>query len=257
MLGRKIRSAIEAEQFHPGVLGMFVNPFYFARKGLHRGIARFAGRIRGATLDVGCGRKPYEGLFHVTRYVGLEIDTPANRSSKKADRFYDGKVFPFGDGEFDSAVVNEVFEHVFNPDEFLRELNRVLKPGGLLLMTVPFAWDEHDIPHDYARYSSFGLAATLGRHGFSVLEQVKSMGDIRAVVQMLTNYIYVKTATGNGYFDLLACLLLIAPFNVLGEVLALVLPRNDRFYLDNIVLARKDGPGAFAAGSDAGGGKTP
>ena len=74
---------------------------------------------------------------------------------------------------------------------------------------------------------------------------------------MLTNYIYVKTATGNGYFDLLACLLLIAPFNVLGEVLALVLPRNDRFYLDNIVLARKDGPGAFAAGSDAGGGKTP
>ncbi|RME57501.1 class I SAM-dependent methyltransferase, partial [Candidatus Parcubacteria bacterium] len=153
---------------------MFINPFYFARKGLAGHIADLADRVTGKTLDVGCGSKPYESLYASSEYIGLEYDTPENRASKEADFFYDGETFPFESASFDSVVANEVFEHVFNPDRFLDEVHRVLKSGGRLLMTMPFVWDEHEQPHDFARYSSFGIRYLLEKHGFEIVDQRKS-----------------------------------------------------------------------------------
>lgn len=196
-------------------------------------------RISGRTLDVGCGSKPYEQLYGSTEYVGLEYDTPQNRSGKKADYLYDGKTFPFGDGEFDSMVPNEVFEHVFNPDRFLDETHRVLTPGGMILMTMPFVWDEHEQPHDFARYSSFSIRYLLERHGFEIIEQRKSMDEVRVIFQLINTYIYKKTATTNAWLNLVLTVLLMAPFNVLGELLHWVLPRDPDLYLDNILLARR------------------
>jgi SAM-dependent methyltransferase len=240
MLKDAAKAYLEKQQYFPNWFGMFVNPYYFSRKGLYANIADLAGNIDGKILDVGCGQKPYAALFKSSEYIGLEIDTPENRRTKKADCFYDGSRFPFSDQEFDSVVVNEVFEHVFNPVEFLMEIKRVLKPGGMLLMTVPFCWDEHEQPHDYARYSSFGLMATVEKQGFTVIEHRKSMNDIRAIFQLLNGYIYKKTfaSVTNSYLGLLANLVLIAPFTVLGELLAKILPRNDDLYLDNIILAK-------------------
>jgi SAM-dependent methyltransferase len=234
-----IKRYFNKQQFQPDVLGLFVNPFYFARKGLHENISALAEKVSGKILDVGCGQKPYQKLFRFSQYIGLELDSPENRQSKKADYFYDGLKFPFGDGEFDSVVTNEVFEHVFNPADFLREINRVLKPAGMLLMTAPFVWDEHEQPNDYARYSSFGLIAIIERHGFKVIERRKSMGDIRAIFQLLNGYFYKKTVSRYGYVNLLTTLVLMAPFNVLGELLSKMLPKNDDLYLDNIILAQK------------------
>lgn len=230
------------QHFNPDILGVFVNPFYFARKGLYENISALAAKVSGKILDVGCGQKPYEKLFKSSQYIGLEIDTYENRRNKKADYFYDGNKFPFQDSEFDGIVVNEVFEHVFNPSDFLAEINRVLKPEGMLLMTVPFVWDEHEQPHDYARYSSFGLISIVEKNGFKVIEHRKSMNDIRVIFQMLTGYIYKKSVSRSGYLNLLTTLFLMAPFNVLGEILSKILPRNDDLYLDNILLAQKKRP---------------
>jgi SAM-dependent methyltransferase len=235
----KMIEFMQKEQFQPTFLGLFVNPFYFARKGLYKNISSLAHYISGKTLDVGCGQKPYEELFRYSRYIGLEIDTPENRQNKKADYYYDGLSFPFQDHEFDSIVVNEVFEHVFNPDDFLREMNRVLKPEGKMLMTVPFCWDEHEQPNDFARYSSFGLIAIVEKHGFKVIESRKSMNDIRVIFQLLNGYLYKKTVTSNSYLNLLTTFFLMAPFNVLGELLSKILPGNNDLYLDNIILAQK------------------
>jgi len=234
-----LRARYQRESFFPTWLGMFINPFYFARKGLAAHVRDLGKCISGRTLDIGCGSKPYEQLYGSTEYVGLEYDTPQNRSSKKAEHFYDGKTFPFEDGEFDSLVANEVFEHVFNPDRFLDEAHRVLKPGGMVLMTMPFVWDEHEQPHDFARYSSFGIRHLLEKHGFEVIEQRKSMDDVRVIFQLINAYIYKKTVTGNGWVNFATTLLLMAPFNLVGEILAWALPRNPDLYLDNIVLARR------------------
>jgi SAM-dependent methyltransferase len=239
MIGEWLRLRYNEAQFRPGLLSVLVNPFHFSRKGLYQHIRALAAEIRGKTLDVGCGRKPYESLFPSSEYIGLEIDTPENRKNKKADVYYDGNRFPFANAEFDSVVINEVFEHVFRPDDFLSEVRRVLKPGGALLMTVPFVWDEHETPSDYARYSSYGLSAILGKHGFRVEVLRKSIDDIRVVFQLLTGYIYKKTVTQSAPLNALLTLLLISPFNLLGELFGIFLPKNEDLYLDNVVLARK------------------
>ena len=234
-----LRNRYTRETFFPTWLSIFINPFYFARKGLARHIRDLGKNITGRTLDVGCGNKPYEHLYASSEYIGLEYDTPENRAAKRADYFYDGETFPFEDASFDSVVATEVFEHVFNPDRFLDEVHRVLRPGGMLLMTMPFVWDEHEQPHDFARYSSFGIRHLLEKHGFEVLEQRKSVDDVRAIFQLINAYIYKKTVTNNGWLNLAATLFLMAPFNLLGEILGFILPRNPDLYLDNIVLARR------------------
>jgi len=183
---------IKKHDFQPGFLGIFFNPFYLTRRALFINIKSLSHHIYGETLDVGCGKKPYQNLFSCSSYIGLEYDTPQNRKSKNAEFFYDGKNFPFSDSKFDSIICNEVLEHVFNPDEFLSEIIRVLKPNGKMLMTVPFVWDEHEQPHDYARYSSFGLKYLLEKNSFEILEQRKSVDDIAAIFQLINAYIYKK-----------------------------------------------------------------
>lgn len=234
-----ITDIVKREQFNPGLIGLFTNPFYFSRRGLFRAVRELGGRLSGRLLDVGCGTKPYEPYLAVAEYVGVEIDTERSRTTSKADRFYDGTALPFGNAEFDSLLCNEVFEHVFNPPEFLTELNRVLKKEGLLLMTVPFVWDEHEQPHDYARYTSFGLRHVLEAHGFAVLDQRKSVADARVIFQLINEYIYKKTYVGNPVLRQMLNTVLIAPFTLLGLAVSALLPSNGDLYLDNVVLARK------------------
>jgi hypothetical protein len=72
-----------------------------------------------------------------------------------------------------------------------------------------------------------------------VVEQRKSMDDIRVIFQLLSAYIYKKTVTKSAWVNLLVTLVLMMPFNILGELLSMITPRNPDLYLDNIVLARK------------------
>lgn len=234
-----IKKVLAKEQYDPSLLGLFVNPFYFARSGLVKEIEARAVYITGKTLDIGCGHKPYKELFASTEYIGLEIDGDENRKNKKADCYYDGHVFPFSDNEFDSVVMFQVFEHVFNPHQFLSEVNRVLKPGGKMLLTVPFVWDEHEQPYDFARYSSFGLRSLLLEHNFEVLEHAKSMNDIRLIFQLINLYIYKKIVSTNKYINLLITLVIISPFNILGQLLSFLSPQNKDLYLDNVILVQK------------------
>lgn len=230
---------LKKQAFFPGFLGLFTNPFYFARKGLYKHIQELAPQVKGTLLDVGCGQKPYRRLFNVNKYVGLEYDTPQNRQSKKADHFYDGHTFPFQNDSFDNVISNQVLEHVFTPDQFLSEINRVLKKEGLFLLTVPFVWDEHEQPLDFARYSSFGLKYILENKGFEIIESRKSVDTIAVIFQLANDYLYKTIVTRNTRLRrMLACLASI-PCNLIGAILEKTLPPNKDLYLDNIVLARK------------------
>jgi SAM-dependent methyltransferase len=234
----KIKKIIEDQYFNPGLLGLIVNPFYIARKGLYTNLSSLGQKITGKTLDVGCGTKPYEKLFNHSTYVGLEFDTGIDSEKKVAEFYYDGKTFPFNESEFDSVVTNQVLEHVFNPDEFLGEINRVLKTNGKLLLTVPFVWDEHEQPYDYARYSSFGLKGLLEKNGFEILDLRKSVNDYSVLVQLFNAYIY-KITRQNIFIKNLTLILIIAPITIFGILISKLLPKNNDLYLDNIVLAKK------------------
>jgi SAM-dependent methyltransferase len=230
---------LRAAEFDPHLLGMLSNPFYFARKALRAEVAAIAPRIKGRLLDIGCGQKPYRALFDVEEYVGLEIDRLDNRRTKAADYFYDGRTMPFPDASFDVSLCNQVLEHVFEPTAFLAEIRRVLRPGGQLLLTVPFVWDEHEQPWDYARYTTFGLLHLLEKSGFDVLEQRRSGCGARTLFQLCNAYLYRITRSHSRAMNAVACILLIAPINVMGELVSRLLPRNPELYLDQVVLARR------------------
>ncbi|MBU1013192.1 MAG: class I SAM-dependent methyltransferase [Bacteroidetes bacterium] len=235
----QLKKIYKREQFAPKFIGLFTNPFYFARKGLNKNVVALAKNLKGKLLDVGCGSKPYEGACNVDDYIGVEIENEANRNNPKVDYFYDGRTLPFEDKRFDSIITNQVFEHVFNPHAFLKEINRVTKIGGLMLMTVPFVWDEHEQPFDYARYSFFGLRHILAEEGFETVEQRKSNNGITVIFQLLNAYIYKITLTKYVFLNLLFTLILMAPINILGLIFSVILPKNNDLYLDNIILAKK------------------
>jgi SAM-dependent methyltransferase len=234
-----LRRQFAARQFKPGIVGVFVNPFFLARRGLWREIEAASPMLTGDLLDVGCGTKPYPSLFTVRSYTGLEIDTPIARQRDVAEAYYDGKSFPFDDASFDAVLCNQVLEHVFKPDDFLSEISRVLRPQGRLLLTVPFVWDEHEQPYDYARYSSFGLRALLERNGFHIVRQRKILADASLLFQMANAYLFKVTGARSILAKLVLRVFLFAPVSMLGLLASALLPRNEDFFLDQLVVAER------------------
>lgn len=227
------------QQFFPGLLGLFVNPYFLARRALVRAIGDLAPRLQGCLLDVGCGTKPYRDLFKVSQYVGIDIDSLRTRKWKVADVLYDGRSLPIEGGSVDSILCSQVLEHVFEPQSFLSELHRVLKPGGRLLLTVPFVWDEHEQPYDYGRYTSFGLSDLLQRHGFEVTDCRKLCADSRALFQLLNAYLVKVSWKWPRPARALLVVTLMALVNALGHAAGALLPRNGDLFLDLVILAEK------------------
>jgi SAM-dependent methyltransferase len=166
-----------------------------------RGAASFAS---GNLLDVGCGDKPYESIFspYVVRYVGAEYDETytgsANARKGKADVVYAGDRLPFGDGEFDTVLSNQVAEHVPNPRMFFAELARVLRVGGSLIVTVPFSYRVHSEPYDFHRFTKYALARYAEDHGL-VVKLLQPRGGFWSVVgQKLMSHMALKYARLGG-----------------------------------------------------------
>lgn len=231
----KIKSYLLREQYRPSFAGLFINPFYFARKAIYKNIKIYAKNITGTTLDIGCGSKPYESLFRTDKYIGMDIEVSGHKhTNSNIDVFYNGTEIPFKDDSFDSIVCFEVLEHVFNPDAFLKEAIRVLKSGGSAIFTVPFIWDEHEQPYDYARYSSFGLKSLFEKNGFKICENRKYLCDLRLFTLLANAYIYkiIRKLIPNKMSYLLI-LPLTSINNILGHVL-LLFPKNEDLYYGNI-----------------------
>lgn len=236
----KLQKYIFKQSFNPDFLSLFINPFFFARKGLYKNIQYFSKQINGIVLDVGCGRKPYKKNFNVQSYIGMDIlNEGHDHSNEDIDIYYDGINFPFENSSFDAIISNQVLEHVFHPNIFLKEINRVLKPNGKLLLTVPFVWDEHEQPNDYARYSIYGLRFILEENGFKIIESKKSTKNIGVIFQLINLYIYKRLSTKNKIFNIIITIAFISWSNIIGLLLSYLLPDNEDLYLDNIILAKK------------------
>lgn len=132
--------------------------------------ARFAASLKpGArVLDAGAGEGDYKRLFAKQRYCGLDLaigDAAWNYS--RLDVVGDLEHLPFRDGTFDACVNIVTLEHVREPARVLSELSRTLAPGGRLFLVAPHEWEEHQQPHDYYRYTRFGLEYLLTQAGLS------------------------------------------------------------------------------------------
>lgn len=233
-LSKQLRS----HYFKPSFAGLFLNPFWIARRALWNAIKAESYLLKGRLLDVGCGAKPYKQFFNVDSYVGLEYDNDSARNLGVADFFYDGYIFPFSSEEFDSVLCNQVLEHVFEPNQFLSEIARVLKKDGMLLLTIPFVWDEHEQPNDYARYTTFGLLCLLNKHGFKLQTQKKLCNNVSILFQLFNGMIF-KWIPKNRLLQLAVTVFLISLISVIGYLLGKMLPSTNDIYLDQLVVAKK------------------
>ncbi len=237
---KKLLSIYKNQLFNPGFIGIFINPFFFVRKGLLNGIKKYSNQLKGKLLDFGCGSKPYKDLFSVDKYIGIDVRSAGHsHETEEIDIYYDGKSLPFKDEVFDSVFCSEVFEHIFNLDETLIELKRVMKKDGRALFTVPFVWDEHEIPFDFGRYSSFGIKYVLEKNGFLVIDLAKSTKFLETVFQFWNLYLFYKIYTKNKYINIVINIFFIAPFTILGIIISGILPNNKNLYNNNIILVKK------------------
>lgn len=113
--------------------------------------------LKGHMLNAGCGNRDIDGYFGE---IGVEKVTNYDISSSIPNAITGPlESMPFVDEQFDSILCNAVLEHVAPVDAILRELIRVLRPGGFLVLAVPFLQPLHECPGDFRRYTEQGLAS--------------------------------------------------------------------------------------------------
>ncbi|MDH4037419.1 MAG: methyltransferase domain-containing protein [Candidatus Krumholzibacteria bacterium] len=167
---------------------------WYANGLLADGVEALAAPLRGErVIDVGCGVQPYRGMLGgFSHYVGF--DSPSRPdSATSADAFGDALALPFTAGCTDAVLCTEVMEHVSDPAAMLAEIHRVLRPGGHLIITVPFTWHIHDEPHDYWRFTEFGLRLVLERGGFEV-EVLRSVNGMLGAILQSRCYLLMHAA---------------------------------------------------------------
>jgi SAM-dependent methyltransferase len=156
------------ENFLAPRLGPWTVLLYLHRYAILAAVKHAIPLLNGLLLDVGCGNKPYDSLIRCEKYVGLDVESsPHSRSG--VDVIYDGGELPFRDERFDSVLCTEVLEHSRDPRLVMREIGRVLKFGGHALITAPMVFHHHEEPHDYFRFTRFGMEDLAKQAGLSVL----------------------------------------------------------------------------------------
>ena len=159
-------------------------PLYLHLHPLWQGLRERLATCEGRVLDIGCGLQPYRPLLgpSVTEYVGVDRPGPLANPSVVGT----AEELPFKDDAFDVVLSTQVFEHVEDPARALREAARVLRPEGRLILTVPGVWPTHEAPHDYWRFTRYGLLHLLETHQL-VVDELLELGGLWSTVGQMIN----------------------------------------------------------------------
>jgi SAM-dependent methyltransferase len=158
----------------------------FLIQDLKKAISEFAS---GKMLDIGCGNKPYEVLFEglIESYTGCDM---VQSHKNRVDVICPATDLRFPDESFNTVFSTQVMEHVDDPGQMIKESSRVLKDKGLAIFSIPFCWELHEEPHDYFRFTKYGLTALFEKQQFDIVRIDANGGKWAAIFQMNLNMIY-------------------------------------------------------------------
>jgi SAM-dependent methyltransferase len=157
---------------------------------IERSVTEFAAALpKGArVLDAGAGEGNYRDFFQTQRYCGLDLGVgDGTWDYSKLDVLGDLASLPFRDCAFEATLNVVTLEHVREPARVVQELARVLAPGGQILIVAPHEWEEHQQPHDYFRYTRYGLRYLLEGAGFRDVQVEPVGGFFRLLSRRLLN----------------------------------------------------------------------
>lgn len=205
---------------------------------LHRRLLQLLPNYGGRVIDVGCGNKPYQAWFgDVVEYVGLDVV-----HGPKVDVVISpGERWPLNDEYFDVLLSTQVIEHVDSLEFALTQMGRVIRSGGVMILSFPFLYNLHGAPHDYRRLTHYGAAKLLPDYEIICLEPQGGIGSTLAI--LLLNWIDTALSE-NGITRILKGLLM-PMFIVLSfflNLLGLLLDKLDKteaFYSNILLIVRK------------------
>ncbi|WP_431305212.1 methyltransferase domain-containing protein [Sediminicoccus sp. BL-A-41-H5] len=159
-------------------------------------------------LDLGAGDGSSFDLVRArhpdAEWVGLDIaDSDEVRARTRTDcRFvtYDGVTIPFEDGRFDVVYSRQVFEHVRHPEALMREIHRVLKPGGRFIGSVSQLEPFHS--NSYWNFTWFGFATIATEAGLALVEMRPGMDGVTLTLRnLLLRGLRTRSRSFRRYFD--------------------------------------------------------
>lgn len=219
-----------------------LNPSYIIRKLLYNEIIDNSQFIIWKVLDFWCWEKPYKDLFNYKEYIWLDFKNSWHDNAKNnIDIYWDGKKIPFKDNNFDSFISTETLEHVFNIDEILQEINRVLKKWWYWIVTIPFMIWEHEEPYDFARYTYFWIKDILEKNWFKIIKHNRLWNYYLTLLQLKRWYIaQIIHNRKNKYMKIFLNIILWIPSQIIINTLSLLdFSKNKRVYLNNFILVQK------------------
>jgi SAM-dependent methyltransferase len=153
------------------------------------------------TLEVGAKHKPYQRLFPCT-VSGDITPYPA------LDAQFDAHALPFAGASFAVVLCTEVLEHCRQPHQVIAEFHRVLQPGGKLILTTRFLFPIHDTPHDYFRFTKYGLQSLCEAFSqVTIIEEAATVETMGVLYQRLAYQVNWKLPLMRLFLHLFARLL--------------------------------------------------
>lgn len=202
-------------------LKFFISPFFLTKLYFYRKTKELSTKysFNGKVIDIGCGVKPYKHLFSkVNKYEGIDFKSFSDNDSYKKDipeyffskEYLEDFILPFKNESYENVFAFQVLEHHANPNKFISEMFRITKKNGYILLTVPFLGGIHEGPHDYQRYTKYGLLNLFKEYSCEVQELI-SIGSFFSTISMLCNE-HLCNIANRGKFQYVISAIFYIPF---------------------------------------------
>ena len=164
------------------------HPSFLHYRSLFSDLEKASVHAHGRLLDIGCGNKPYKPMFdgRVSQHIGCDV---VQSSESRADVICLATNLPFRDACYGTVLVTQVIEHVADHQALLRETFRTLEDDGVLILSGPMYWPLHEEPHDFFRFTEYGLRFLLENLGFVEIEITRDGGKWALCGQVLIHTI--------------------------------------------------------------------
>jgi SAM-dependent methyltransferase len=164
------------------------NPRYYTKELLKTVLPKYC---KGDTVDVGAGHGKYKGLISKFCDSYTSVDNASSvyqfdEKSPKPDVVSDVLNMPLEDNQFDTAICTEVLEHVKDPFQLMKEIGRILKPGGYAIFSSGWATPYHKEPKDYWRFSADAYQLLCEQSGLRI-EEIHRKGGLFSLLLYFTN----------------------------------------------------------------------